>query len=89
MSVPTAGQPGTFLVDRPTLSFILILCTVALLGLSGEASPTRAFQIFQNVIDALESDDTEALRQTLIEISDEVSYVCDISHITHFISRME
>jgi len=44
--------------------------TAALLGLSGEASPTRSFQVFQDVIDALEADDTEALRQTLVEIKD-------------------
>lgn len=37
MSVASVGQPGTFLVNRPTLSFILILCAIALLGLSGEA----------------------------------------------------
>ncbi len=44
--------------------------TAGLLGLSGEASPTRSFQVFQDVIDALENDDTEALRQSLVEIKD-------------------
>lgn len=44
--------------------------TANLMGLSGEASPTRSFQIFQDVIDALESDDTEAMRQSLVEIMD-------------------
>lgn len=44
--------------------------TANLLGLSGQASPTRSFQIFQDVIDALEANDTEGLRQSLVEILD-------------------
>ena len=44
--------------------------TASVMGLTGQASPTRAFQVFQDVIDALENDDTLALRQSLVEIAD-------------------
>lgn len=42
--------------------------TANALGLSGEASPARTFDLFANVVAALESGNMDALRQTLVEL---------------------
>jgi len=59
------NQASSFRVESPPNDQ-----TANLLGLSGEASPTRSFQIFQDVIDGLETNDTGALRQAMVEIMD-------------------
>ena len=58
-------RPESFSVESPAGD-----PTSEILGLSGQTSPTRTFDLFADVIAALESNDDQALRQTLIEIED-------------------
>lgn len=59
------GLPEPFSVESPAGD-----PTAATLGLTGETSPTRTFELFGDVIEALRTNDRRALRQTLIELED-------------------
>ena len=58
-------QPEPFSVESPPGDD-----TAATLGLVGETSPARLFDLFADVVSALEADDHDALRQTLAELED-------------------
>lgn len=59
------GRPEPFSVESPAGDQ-----TSSLLGLTGETSPARTFDLFSDVMEALRSDDQRSLRQTLIELED-------------------
>lgn len=59
------GAAQAFEVDSPAGDG-----TAAALGVVGQASPSRLFDVFEAVIAALQANDPVALRQTLVEIED-------------------
>lgn len=56
-------QPQGFTVESPSGD-----PTADLLGVNGEASPARLFEVFGDVLSALESGDRDALRNSLVEL---------------------
>lgn len=59
------GRPEPFSVESPQGD-----ATASVLGLVGQASPARLFELFENVIRALETDNKDLLRQSLVELDD-------------------
>jgi flagellin-like hook-associated protein FlgL len=59
------GQPAPFTVESPAGD-----PTAAKLGVLGEASPARLFEVFSDVLSALEAGDVGAARQSMVELDE-------------------